>query len=49
MKKFIKDVLCYVLRWHCRVDHTHTDEVNAYGVCSHCNQKLIQDSQGNWF
>lgn len=40
-----------IMGWHMQNKNKGItrDEVNTCAVCKHCGEKIIQDSQGNWF
>lgn len=45
-KKFYHDVL----KWHRPNDETiGFNGMTFHSTCKHCGEKIMQDSQGNWF
>lgn len=45
-KRFYHDIL----GWHLPIeDSEHIRGINNCAICKHCGQRIIQDSQGNWF
>lgn len=40
---------CTFWGWHKAPKHQTNDGVNQKGTCSRCGEKVMQDSQGNWF
>ena len=39
-----------LLGWHMpKYDDSKFDGVNTHNTCRHCEQPIMQDSQGNWF
>lgn len=40
---------CRKLDWHLEPETQDFDGISFYGVCSRCKQRVLRDSQGNWF
>lgn len=46
----IRNFLCNVMGWHQPFEGRKAFDGSSYvSVCRHCNRKILQDSQGNWF
>ena len=40
---------CRFWGWHKRPEKTGFDGASLNGTCPRCGEKVMQDSQGNWF
>jgi hypothetical protein len=40
---------CHYMQWHVKPKQTTFNGCNEIGMCSRCGQRVMQDSQGNWF
>ena len=40
---------CDKMGWHLTPKEQWSDGCSQNGVCPRCNNKVMQDSQGNWF
>jgi len=40
---------CHNLGWHLQPKKIGFDGASLQGVCPRCGQRVLQDSQGNWF
>lgn len=38
-----------VLGWHSQINRIGFDGCSLTSICKYCGQKILQDSQGNWF
>lgn len=46
--KKIRIFLCN-FSWHRPIKKQILEGFQVYSICKFCNQKIMQDSQGNWF
>lgn len=47
---FLKKIFHDVFGWHIPDNSSaHFDGCNTHARCRFCHQKIMQDSQGNWF
>jgi hypothetical protein len=40
---------CRVMGWHKRPNDIGFDGASSFGQCPRCGEKVLLDSQGNWF
>lgn len=50
-KLFLKKnpFFCKLIGWHRDVEVKSFDGCSSHGVCGRCQQKVLQDSNGDWF
>ena len=48
IKEILLNFICW-MDWHWKVVSGGSDGCSATGRCSHCGDKVLRDSQGNWF
>jgi hypothetical protein len=41
--------MCRTMGWHLAPKEQGFDGCSATGVCPRCGERVMQDSQGNWF
>lgn len=47
--RFLGKWACRVFGWHLTPESQGFDGCSFTGVCPRCNEKILQDGQGNWF
>jgi len=47
--KYLPKWFCDKLHWHLAPKHKASDGCSLSGICPRCGEKVMQDSQGNWF
>ncbi len=49
LKQRIRYFMCNMMGWHSPTQNIRRDGINYKSRCKHCNRKIMQDDQGNWF
>lgn len=49
LNEYLPRWFCDKLGWHLQPNTALFDGASWYGRCPRCKEKIIQDSQGNWF
>ena len=45
----MRGFMCDTMDWHSPAKHIGFDGCSFTSTCRHCNRRILQDSQGNWF